>query len=103
LSAGATPKTASAKPKYVSPSRNETEPKPRANYLTARDLEVIAELTSTQGTETKVKASNRIARMKGKFDARDAIKEGMRWVPMLGRFMRDDERPKGINATRRAQ
>jgi hypothetical protein len=99
LNAGVTPKTVSVKPKYVSPSQNET---PRASYLTPRDLAVIAELTGTQATETKVKATNRISRMKGKFDAHDAIKGGMRWDSMRNKFVADADRPRGINATRAA-
>ena len=40
--------------------------------------------------------------MKGKFDAHDAIKGGMRWDSMRNKFVADADRPRGINATRAA-
>ena len=70
--------------------------------LTARDLEVIAELQAGTEITQKTKAANRIAKMKARFDGK-AITPTMRWDTRLCRFVDDALRPSGINATRRAQ
>jgi hypothetical protein len=85
-------------------SLNVHEPLTRKLYpLTPRDLEVIAELTDTRQTETRAKATNRISKMLEKKDVAAHIREGERWDAMRNRFVADSDRPRGINATRRAQ
>jgi hypothetical protein len=71
--------------------------------LTPHDLEVIAELTGTRDAVAKASSSNRIGKMKAKIDAKLMWRKGMEWDATRNCWRDPTKRPRGINATRRAQ